>query len=54
MKTDKSSTIKSEARAKIARLMRSPKYRTLFNDEAIQAFRKVKGGVFAGRPDESL
>ncbi len=54
MKTEKSSTIKSEALAKIARLIRSQKYRTFFNDEAIQAFSTVKGSVFAGRPDESL
>lgn len=39
-----------EARAKIARLQRSSKYRTFLNPQAIQAFRKVEEPAFAGRP----
>jgi cysteine sulfinate desulfinase/cysteine desulfurase-like protein len=39
-----------EARARIARLQRSPKYRTFFNAEAIEAFKAVEGTVFAGQP----
>lgn len=39
-----------EARAKIARLQRSSKYRTFLNAQAIQAFRKVEEPAFAGQP----
>lgn len=50
MMTAKVNHMKAEARAKIARLKRSPKYRTFFNPEAIQAFKKVEGSAFAGKP----
>lgn len=48
--TAKVNPMKAKARAKIARLKRSPKYRTFFNAEAIQEFVKVEGSAFAGKP----
>jgi len=39
-----------EARARIARLQRSSKYRTFLNAEAIEAFKAVEGTAFAGQP----
>lgn len=47
--TPKSMTVKAEAIAKIARLQRSPKYRSFFNADAIEAFNKVEGTAFAGK-----
>lgn len=47
--TPKSMTVKAEAIAKIARLQRSPKYRSFFNADAIEDFNKVEGTAFAGK-----
>jgi hypothetical protein len=40
--------VKAEAKAKIARMQRSPKYHSFFNTEAIEAFNKVESTAFAG------
>lgn len=44
------SDIAPNARAKLERLQKSPKYRSFFNVDAIDAFSKVKGTAFAGAP----
>jgi len=49
MTTKVNMTVKAEARAKIARLQRSPKYRSFFNADAIEAFNKVEVTAFAGK-----
>lgn len=46
------SSVKAEARAKLARLKKSPRYRSFFNAAAIDAFTKVEGSAFAGKSRE--
>lgn len=46
------SNVKDEARAKLTRLQKSPKYRSFFNAAAIDAFTKVEGSAFAGKSGE--
>lgn len=50
MKT--TSNVKGEARAKLVRSQKSPKYRSFFNAAAIDAFTKVEGSAFAGKSRE--
>ena len=47
-----SSKVKDKARAKLVRLQKSSKYRSFFNPAAIDAFAKVGGSAFAGKPCE--
>lgn len=44
------SNIKDQALAKLLRLQKSSKYRSFFNAAAIDAFTKVEGSAFAGKP----
>lgn len=46
------SNVKGEARAKLVLLQKSYKYRSFFNVAAIDAFAKVEGSAFAGKPCE--
>lgn len=39
---------KAAALAKLARLQKSPNYRSFFDADAIEAFAKVEGSAFAG------
>ncbi|NVL49897.1 hypothetical protein F2S72_09105 [Pseudomonas syringae pv. actinidiae] len=49
MTTNVNSTVKAQAKAKLARLHKSPKYRSFFDAAAIDAFSKVEGSAFAGK-----
>ena len=42
------SHVKAEARAKLARLQKSPRYQSFFKAAAIDAFAKVEASAFAG------
>ncbi|MGR2708108.1 hypothetical protein [Pseudomonas sp. AU10] len=49
MTTKTNSPIKAEARAKIARLQKSPRYKSFFTAAALDAFAKVEKSAFAGK-----
>lgn len=49
MTTEVNSILKDKAKAKLDRLHKSPKYNSLFNDAAIDAFSKVEASAFAGK-----
>lgn len=49
MTTKVNSTVKAQAKAKLARLHKSPTYRSFFDAAAIDAFSKVEGSAFAGK-----
>jgi hypothetical protein len=52
MTTKANNRVKAQARAKLARLQKSPRYRSFFNAAAIDAFTKVEGSAFAGKSRE--
>ncbi|WP_459746899.1 hypothetical protein [Pseudomonas sp. 3A(2025)] len=59
MTTDVNAKIKEQALARLARIQRSPNYRSFFTDAAIDAFSKVEGSALAGKslkrePDADL
>lgn len=47
------SKAKADARAKLTRLQSSSTYRSFYNQEAVEAFAKVEGTAFAGKPLKS-
>ncbi|MCF5372006.1 hypothetical protein [Pseudomonas syringae] len=49
MTTKVNSSVKAQARAKLTRLQKSPKYRSFFDAAAIDAFSKIEGSAFAGK-----
>lgn len=49
MTTKVNSNLKAQAKARLERLHKSPKYRSFFTDAAIDAFSKVEGSAFAGK-----
>ena len=49
MTTKVDNALKAEAKAKLARLHNSPKYRSFFDAAAIDAFSKIEGSAFAGK-----
>lgn len=48
MITKANSHVKDEARARLARLQKSPRYQSFFTVAAIDAFAKVEASAFAG------
>lgn len=49
MTTKVNSTVKAQAKAKLARLHKSATYNCFFSADAIDAFSKVEGSAFAGK-----
>lgn len=49
MTTEVNSKVKEQAKAKLTRLHKSPKYRCFFDAAAIDAFSQVEGSAFAGK-----
>ena len=52
MTTTANSRVKAEARARLARLQKSPRYHSFFAAAAIDAFAKVETSAFAGTSRE--
>ncbi|MEX6664737.1 hypothetical protein QWI18_00680 [Pseudomonas sp. W2Oct36] len=50
MKTKESEDVKAAARAKLKKIQQSAGYKSFFNDSAVEAFGRVGGTAFAGRP----
>lgn len=48
MTTTTNSHVKAQARARLERLQKSPRYQTFFTVAAIDAFAKVETSAFAG------
>lgn len=49
MTTEVNQKAKAEARAKLDRLQKSPKFKSFFNADAIDAFSDIEGSAFAGK-----
>jgi len=50
MATESPKYVKVRALAKIAKIQESSKYKTFFSGAAVQAFNRVEGSAFAGKP----